>query len=89
MVSRRRDTIVGISVYQQELEVQFLSSNSSDETERWLKKRARSNSFSNTCRCGVEASGGKVGGCVRCCVQHQAQKLLNHNAGTHLFVGIG
>jgi hypothetical protein len=31
-----------------ELEVQFSSSNSSDETERRLKERARSNSFSNT-----------------------------------------
>jgi hypothetical protein len=47
-----------ISVYQQELEVQFLSSNNSDETKRWLKEQARSNSFSNTCQCGVEASGG-------------------------------
>ena len=72
-----------------ELEVQFLSSNSSDETECWLKERACSNSFLNTCQCAVEASEGKVGGCVRCCVQHRAHNMLNRAAGTHLLVAIG
>jgi len=67
-----------------ELEVQFLSSNSSDETESWLKKRAHSNSFSNTCRCGVVASGGKVGVCVRCCVQHRAYNLLTCSVSARL-----
>ena len=46
--------------YTTELEVQFLSSNSSDETERWLNEPACTTFFSNTCRCGVGASGGKV-----------------------------
>ena len=72
-----------------ELEVQFLSSNSSDETERMLEEWARSSSFSNTCRCGVGASGGKVGVCVRCCVQHQAHNLLSRTVGNHLLVALG
>jgi len=63
-----------------ELVVQFSSSNSSNETERWLKERARSTSFSNTCQCGVGASGGKVGVRVRCCVQHRAHNLLKRAA---------
>ena len=62
-----------------ELEVQFSLSNSLDESERWLKERVRSNSFSNTCRCGVGASGGKVGVCVRCCVQHRVHNLLTRS----------
>ena len=56
----------------------------SDETERQLKERARSISFSNTCRCGVGASGGKVGVCVRCCVQHRAHNLLTWSVSTSL-----
>ena len=63
-----------------ELEVQFSSSNSSDETERLLKYWARLSSFLNTCRCGVGASGGKVGVRVRFCVQHRAHNLLKHDA---------
>ena len=59
-----------------ELEVQFSSSNSSDETEYWLKERACSNSFLNTCQCVVKASEGKVGGCVRCCVH-----VIGHGIG--------
>jgi len=69
-----------------ELEVQFSSSNSLDETERWLKERARSNSFLNTCRCGVGASGGKVGACMRCCVQHRAYNLLTCSVSARLLV---
>ena len=65
-----------------ELVVQFSLSNSPDETE---PVRAPSQTHAN-----VESEcGGKVGVCMRCCVQHQAHTLLNRAAGTHLLVAIG
>jgi hypothetical protein len=69
-----------------ELEVQFSSSNSSDETECTLEELARMSSFSNTCRCGVGVSGGKVRVCVRCCVQHRAHNLLTRSVRARLLV---